>query len=219
MIPPEDIAYKLKLLAEEYKEKFKCEVFLSDITPRNDQYHQDVEIRNHNLNSLLTNSHIKRAKHSSIKSQHLRDDKHLKRNRNQGKVMSCVQLFCKTIYETMTQKIIEMEMIKKSLWYLSKMYIIEVYKVGDTKKTVIFNINHNNKVIEGTPTQTISLITFFITIAIISIIRLHHIIIDPADKVVILNDWKVKFKINWDDVFIYKYVGNNYENYVTMDGN
>ena len=31
---PEGIAYKLKLLAEEYKEKFKCEVFLSDITSR-----------------------------------------------------------------------------------------------------------------------------------------------------------------------------------------
>ena len=43
----EDIAYKLKLLAEEYKEKFKCEVFLSEITPRKDQYQQDVELINH----------------------------------------------------------------------------------------------------------------------------------------------------------------------------
>ena len=50
---PEDIAYKLKLLAEEYKEKFKCEVFLLDITSRKDQYHQDVEMINHNPNSLL----------------------------------------------------------------------------------------------------------------------------------------------------------------------
>ena len=31
---PQDIAYKLKLLAEEYKGKFKCELFFSDITPR-----------------------------------------------------------------------------------------------------------------------------------------------------------------------------------------
>ena len=29
---PQDIAYKLKVLAEEYKGKFKCELFLSDIT-------------------------------------------------------------------------------------------------------------------------------------------------------------------------------------------
>ena len=100
----EDFAYELKLLAEEYKEKFKYKVFSSDITPRKDQYHQDVEIINHNLNSLLANSHIKRAKHSNIKSQHLHDDRRLKRNRNQEEAMSGVQLFCKNIYETMTQK-------------------------------------------------------------------------------------------------------------------
>ena len=59
---PEDIVYKLRLLAEEYKEKFKCEVFLLDITPRKDPYHQDVEIINNNLNSLLGNSNIKSQK-------------------------------------------------------------------------------------------------------------------------------------------------------------
>ena len=106
--------YKLRLLAEEYKEKFKCEVFLSDITSRKDQYHQDVEMINHNLTSLLRNSNIIRVKHSNIKSQHLHDDRHLKRNRSQSEAMSGVQLFCKNIYETMTQKTIEMELIKKS---------------------------------------------------------------------------------------------------------
>ena len=40
---PEDIAYKLKLLAQEYKEKLNYEVYLSDITPRKDENHQDVE--------------------------------------------------------------------------------------------------------------------------------------------------------------------------------
>ena len=67
---PEDIVCKLKLLADGYKEKFKCEVFLSDIKPRKDQYHQGVEIINHNLNSLLENSNMT-VKHSNIKSQHL----------------------------------------------------------------------------------------------------------------------------------------------------
>ena len=110
---PEDIKYKLKLLAEECKEKFKCEVFLLCITSRKDQYRQDVEMINHNQNGLLRNSNIKRVKHSNIKSQHLHDDRHLKRNRNQDEAMSCVQLFCKNIYETMTQKTIEMELIKK----------------------------------------------------------------------------------------------------------
>ena len=79
---------------------------------------------NHNLNSLLRNSNIKRAKHSNIKSQHLHDDRHLKRSRNQGEAMSGVQLFCKNMYETMTQKTIEktieMELIIKSQWYPSK---------------------------------------------------------------------------------------------------
>ena len=66
--PPEDIVHKLKLLAEECREKFKCEVFLADITTRKNQYQQDVEIINHDLNSLLAYSHIKNAKHSNIKS-------------------------------------------------------------------------------------------------------------------------------------------------------
>ena len=92
---PEDIAYKLKLLAEEYKEKFKCEFFLSAITQTKDQYHQGVERVNHNLNNLLRNSNIKRVKHSNIKSQHLHDDRHLKRNRTQGEATSGVQLCCK----------------------------------------------------------------------------------------------------------------------------
>ena len=102
------------MLAEEYKEKFKCEVFLSTITPRKDQYHQGVEMVNHNLNSLLGNSNTKRVKHSNIKSQHLHDDINLKRNRTQGEAMSGVQLCCKNIYETMTQKTIETESSKKS---------------------------------------------------------------------------------------------------------
>ena len=68
-------------------------------------------------------------------------------------------------------------------------------------------------------TQTMSLVTILLIIAIITIIRLHPTVIDPTNKVVILNDWKVKFKIKWKNVFIYKYVGNKYENYVTMDGN
>ena len=123
--------YKLKLLPEEYKRKFKCEVFLSGITPRKDQYHQDVEKINHNLSSLLGNSNIKRVKHSNIKPRHLHDDRHLRRNRNQGEVMSGVQLFCKNIYKTMAQKTIEMELIKNGI--LVKMCVMGVYKIGDTK--------------------------------------------------------------------------------------
>ena len=91
------LKYKLKLLREEYKEKFKCEVFLSDIKPRTDQYHQDLEMINSNINSLLRNSNIKRVKHSNITSQNLHDHRHLKTNRNQGEAMSSVQLFCKNI--------------------------------------------------------------------------------------------------------------------------
>ena len=97
----------------------------------------------------------------------------------------------------MTQKAIDMELIKKSQWYPSK----NLYTRGiqnsryQNKNLVIFNINHNNKIIEGTLTQTMSLITILIIIAIITIIRLHHTVIDPTNKIVILNDWKVKFKI------------------------
>ena len=98
------------------------------------------------------------------------------------------------------------------------MYIKEVRKIENTKiklSTVVFNINHNNKIVKGTLTQTMLFITILMIIAIITIIRLHHTIIEPTNKVVTLNDWKVKFKINWDNVFIYKHAGNKYENYVT----
>ena len=49
--------------------------------------------------------------------------------------MSGVQLFCKNIYETMTQKTTEMKLIKKSQWYLSK----NVYNKGTQ------NRKHQNK--------------------------------------------------------------------------
>ena len=48
--------------------------------------------------------------------------------------MSDVQLFCKNIYETMTQKTIEMELIKKSRWYLSKSVYNRGIQIEDTKQ-------------------------------------------------------------------------------------
>ena len=56
-------------------------------------------------------------------------------------------------------------------------------------------MNQNNKIIEGTLTQTMPLITILIIKAIITIIRLHHTIIDPTNEIFILIDQKVKFKI------------------------
>ena len=44
--------------------------------------------------------------------------------------MSSMQLFCKNIYDTKIQKTISM---KKLNGILAKMYIIGVYKIGDTK--------------------------------------------------------------------------------------
>ena len=143
---PEDIAYKLKLLAEEYKEKLKCEVFLSAITPRKDQYHQGVEMVNDNLNRRLRNSNTKRVKHSNIKSQHLHDDRHLKRNRTAGEVMSGVQLCCKNIYDTMTQRTVETELSKKSQWYPSKnLYNRGIKNSRYQNKTLNSYLQHQSK--------------------------------------------------------------------------
>ena len=69
-----------------------------------------------------------------MRSQQLPDGKNLKRNRNQGEAESGVQLFCKNIYETMTQKTIEMELIKKSQWYLSTNIYNRGMQIGDTKQ-------------------------------------------------------------------------------------
>ena len=140
------LKYKLKLLGEEYKEKFKCEVFLSDIKPRTDQYHQDLEMINSNINSLLRNSNIKRVKHSNIKSQNLHDDRHLKTNRNQGEEMSGVQLFCKNIYETVTQKTIGIELIKKSQWYpCKKLYNKGIQNSRYQNKTLNSYLQHQSQ--------------------------------------------------------------------------
>ena len=46
----ETIALNLKELAEAYKDKFHCDVYLSDITPRNDQLAGIVNMVNQMLN-------------------------------------------------------------------------------------------------------------------------------------------------------------------------
>ena len=160
--PPEDIVHKLKLLAEEYREKFKCEVFLADITTRKNQYQQDVKIINHDLNSLLAYRHIKNVKHSNIKSCMMTD-----------------------------------------IWEEIENILCWNYLQHQSQQQIHWRYTYRNNITCNHPCNNYQ-----------NQAPSYYYIIDLTNKVVILNDWKVKCKTMWGDVFIYKYVDNKYEHYV-----
>ena len=65
-------------------------------------------------------NNIKRIQHHNIKIEHLYDDRHMKRNRNEGELLSGVQLLIKNIYETVCEKIIEKTKLQKALRYTNR---------------------------------------------------------------------------------------------------
>ena len=69
---------------------------------------------------MLINSTIKLNKYNNVKPQHLHDDRHFERNRNQDAGMSKVQMFSKNIYEVTTQKLIDIQKIRNFQRYPNK---------------------------------------------------------------------------------------------------
>ena len=63
---PGDIANNLVSIAKKFQEKFKCNVYLSDITPRNDHFQDHVQAVNQILAYKTSKSNILRVSHSNL---------------------------------------------------------------------------------------------------------------------------------------------------------
>ena len=99
-----DIAVKIKTLAEAYQTRFNCEVFVSEVAPRGDQYNSHVNTVNKELRHHLSNSMVKRISHENLNPSHLHDDRHFRRNKTHGELLSGVQLFAKNLFESIINK-------------------------------------------------------------------------------------------------------------------
>ena len=62
-------------------------------------------------------SNIQKVSHSNLSPNYLHDDRHLKRNRSAGKMISGVELLCSNIYRALIGKAPEPGTLKKSLRY------------------------------------------------------------------------------------------------------
>ena len=98
-----------------YQTRFNCEVFVSEVTPRGDQYNSHVNTVNKELRHHLSNSMVKRISHENLNPSHLHDDRHLRRNKTHGELLSGVQLFARNLFESITNKPMAPQKIQKIL--------------------------------------------------------------------------------------------------------
>ena len=110
-----DIAVKIKTLAEAYQTRFNCEVFVSEVAPRGDQYNSHVNTVNKELRYHLLSSIVKRISDENLNPSHLHDDKHLRRNKTHGELLTGVQLFVRNLFESITNKPMAPQKIQKIL--------------------------------------------------------------------------------------------------------
>ena len=97
---PEIIAKDLVQVAVKFKAKYKCQVYILDITPRKDALQDAVK----ETNTLIANKPIKnveliRVDNSNINTNHLFNIKHLKRNKYSMQSLSGVPLFSMNIFQ------------------------------------------------------------------------------------------------------------------------
>ena len=60
---PRDLAFKLRNLIERFQRKFESQVFLSDVTPREEYFEGHVHAVNQEITEKPRNTHIKRVDH------------------------------------------------------------------------------------------------------------------------------------------------------------
>ena len=101
---PEDITNNLVTIAKKFQEKFKCNVYLSDITPRNDHFQGHVQASNQTLAYKISKSNILKVSHNNLSPNYLYDNRNLKRNRSAGETISGVELLCSNIYHALIGK-------------------------------------------------------------------------------------------------------------------
>ena len=96
---PENLAKDLVQVAEKFKAKYKCQVYISDITARKDDLQDAVkEVNILIANKLIKNPELIRVDSININRTHLYDIRPLKRNKNSRQSLSGVQLLSMNIY-------------------------------------------------------------------------------------------------------------------------
>ena len=85
------------------------------MTPRGDQNNSHVNTVNKKLRHHLSNSMVKRISHENLNPSHLHDDRHLRRNKTHGELLSGVQLFARNLFESITNKPMAPQKIQKIL--------------------------------------------------------------------------------------------------------
>ena len=85
------------------------------MTPRGDQYNSHVNTVNKELRHHLSNSMVKRISHENLNPSHLHNDRHLRRNKTHGELLSGVQLFARNLFESITNKPMAPQKIQKIL--------------------------------------------------------------------------------------------------------
>ena len=90
------------------------------MTPRGDQYNSHVNTVNKELRHHLSNSMVKRISHENLNPSHLHDDRHLRRNKTHGELLSGVQLFARNLFESITNKPMAPQKIQKILRQTNK---------------------------------------------------------------------------------------------------
>ena len=115
-----NIAVKIETLAQAYQTRFNCEEFGLQVNPRGDQYNSHVNTANKKLRHRLSNSMVKRISHENLSPSHLHDDRHHRRNKTQGELLSGVQLFARNLFESITNKPMTPQKIQKILQQTKK---------------------------------------------------------------------------------------------------
>lgn len=103
---PQDIEFSLFNLAEIYSKRFHCDVYVSDIIPRNDQYQGHVHAANKvsPYHIFDNKSPVQRISHNNIEEKHLYDKIHMRINKSTGERMPWVELLMQNIYPALINK-------------------------------------------------------------------------------------------------------------------
>ena len=100
-LSPSHFVEDIKQVASIVETKYKCKVFISEILPRGDTFHEKVATTNRLLKQLPW--HL--VSHDKISPEHLHDTKHLNRFVKQNDVFSGSQLLSIDFYQTMYNKV------------------------------------------------------------------------------------------------------------------
>ena len=121
------VARNILSFAEEIQSKHECKVFISPLTPRNDDLHDKAMEVNQVLKNSVQRHKIKIISQPNISKNQLHDAKHLKTKRTDGE-MSGVCMMAASIYHGVTGKV-----ASKHQLYNSQVWINPIIKSVDNQ--------------------------------------------------------------------------------------